>query len=65
MSRDREMVLGHEFPNEGAEFACNGNDDFLFAFAASFESDIAFVKSVLHPPGECFDFLFLAFLAFA
>ena len=57
-------MLGHEFPDEPTEFACDGDDDLLFALTACFESDIAFVESVLHAPGECFDFLGLAFLAF-
>lgn len=60
-----ELVFGHEFPDEGAEFTSNRNDDFLFTFASSFEPDIAFVKSVLHAPGERFDRFRLAFLAFA
>ena len=44
------VVLGHEFPDEPTEFASDGDDDLLFAFATSFEPDIALIKAVLHTP---------------
>ena len=47
---DRKLVLGHEFPDEGAEFTSNGDNDFLFSFASCFEFDVAFVQTVLHAP---------------
>ena len=63
--RNGEPVPGHELPDEGAEFACDGDDDFLFTFATRFEPDITFVEPVLHTPGDRFDVFGLAFLAFA
>ena len=44
-----EFVL--EFPDKGTEFPGNGDDSFVFAFAPCFEFHVAFMESILHPPG--------------
>ena len=56
-----ELVL--EFPDEGAEFTGDGDDDLVVAFAPRLEFDVAFVEPVLHAPGEFPDLLVLALLS--
>lgn len=60
---DGEVEFDLQFPNERGEFAGDGDDGFVFVFAAGLEFDIAFVEAVLHPPGEFLNLLALSLLA--
>ena len=55
-----EFVL--KLPDEATEFACDGDDDFVLAFAPRLELDVAGVEPVLHAPGEFFNFFALSLL---
>ncbi len=52
-----------QLPDEGGQFAGDGDDGLVFIFAPGLEFDIAFVEAVLHAPGEFLDFGALSDLA--
>ena len=57
---DGKLEFDLQLPDERGEFACNGNNGFVLIFATGLEFDVAFVKAVLHAPGECFDSITLS-----
>ena len=57
---DGKFEFDLQFPDERGEFTCNGNYGFVFIFTPGLEFDVAFVKAVLHSPGEFFDFVALS-----
>ncbi len=58
-SRYFEAAFVLQFPDEGAEFACDGDNAFGVTDTTRPQCAVAFTQSVLHAPREGFDFLAL------
>ncbi len=55
--RNGDIEFGHEFPDKATEFARDGDNDLLFAFASGLEYDVALAEPILHAPRKLFDLL--------
>ena len=65
MFGEREVAFVLKLPKEGAEFARNGDNGFVFIELSCLQSFVAEMEPVLGAPGEGFDFRVLSFLSFA